>query len=64
MEIHSGPHWEHNFGGSDEPYVEHRLNELGRWNRRLVLIWMPPKGDPKRDLYAIFEEPISFGQSE
>jgi hypothetical protein len=31
---------------------------------RLVLIWMPPKGDPKHDLYAIFEEPIPFGQSE
>jgi len=55
------PIGEFNFGGYDEPYTEKRLNELARWNRRLVLIWMPPNGDPKRDLYAIFEEPIPFG---
>jgi hypothetical protein len=58
------PVGEYNFGGYDEPYVEKRLNEIGRWNRRLVLIWMPPNGDPKRDLYAIFEEPIPFGESK
>lgn len=55
------PIGEYNFGGYDEPYAEKRLNELGRWNRRLVQVWMPPNGDPRKDLYAIFEEPIPFG---
>ena len=58
------PIGEYNFGGYDEPYAEKRLNELGRWNRRLVQVWMPPNGNPKKDLYAIFEEQIPHGASE
>jgi hypothetical protein len=29
------PVGEFNFGGYDEPYLVNRLNEFGRWDRRL-----------------------------
>jgi hypothetical protein len=59
--------WKHtlvNLSGFDNyDQVEHRLDEIGRWGRELVLIWVPPD-DPERPVFGIFKEPIPHGYDE
>ncbi len=60
--------WKHTIvilsGFDDCEQIEHRLDEMGRWGRELVLVSVLPDGNAKQSIYAVFKEPAPHWQDE